>query len=174
MHIVGPTVDTAAACEGILRTLPRWFGIEASLMSYVQDTARWPTFLIEQAGHPVAFLTVRRHFPGAWEINCIAVHAGHRGQGLGAALHRHVEQWLRGQEALLLQVKTLAAGHPSPEYAETRRFYTAMGYLEHEEFPALWGPGLPVLQLVKVLAGAAFAPSPAPASPRLVDHGRLA
>ncbi len=155
MQIVGPTVNAAAACESILRTLPRWFGIEASLLDYVHDTTRFPTFVMEHAGQPVAFLTVRRHFPGAWEIHCIAVHAAHRGQGLGAALHHHVEQWLRGQHVQLLQVKTLAAAHPSPEYAETRSFYIAMGYLAHEVFPALWGPGLPVLQLVKLLPGAA-------------------
>lgn len=40
---------------------------------------------------------------------------------------------------------------PSPEYAETRRFYASVGYTALEMFPELWGPRLPVLQLVKGL-----------------------
>ena len=40
---------------------------------------------------------------------------------------------------------------PSPEYAETRGFYAKIGYLPLEVFPELWGPRLPVLQLVKTL-----------------------
>lgn len=77
--------------------------------------------------------------------------AAQRGTGIGRHLHGHVEGWLRGQGAQVLQVKTLAPAHPSPEYAETRQFYAAMGYQPLEVFPALWGPSLPVLQLIKVL-----------------------
>lgn len=59
-------------CERVLRTLPRWFGIESSLVQYARDTA-------------------------------------------------------------------------------TCRFYASIGYTPLETFPTLWGPKLPVLQLVKVL-----------------------
>ncbi len=75
-----------------------------------------------------------------------------RGKGIGRVLHEHVEAWLRCQGAEVLQVKTLAAGHPSLEYAETRQFYASMGYLPLEVFPNLWGPKLPVLQLLKSLS----------------------
>ena len=51
------------------------------------------------------------------------------------------------------QVKTLAASHPSPEYAQTRAFYEALGYVPLEVFPTLWAAHLPVLQLVKALGG---------------------
>ena len=155
MHITGPTLTAAADCERILRTLPRWFGIEAALLDDVRDSARHPTYLLQQAGSPIGFVTVRQHVPAAWEIHCIAVQADHRGQGLGAALHRQVEQWLRSQQLQFLQVKTLAATHPSPEYAETRPFYSTLGYLEQAVFPDLWGPGLPVLQWVQWLSGPA-------------------
>ena len=68
-----------------------------------------------------------------------------------AALHTCIEQWLLARAARLLQVKTLADSHPSAEYAETRRFYASVGYVALEVFPTLWGPRLPVLQLVKAL-----------------------
>ncbi len=151
VQISGPALAPAAHAERILRSLPRWFGIEQALLQYAADSNRYPTFLAEE-GEPVGFITVREHFPSSWEVHCVAVHASHRGKGVGRQLHARTEAWLAGQDARFLQVKTLAASHPSPEYAETRRFYEAMGYTPLEVFPTLWGPKLPVLQLVKSLS----------------------
>jgi GNAT superfamily N-acetyltransferase len=152
MKFTAPTLSASEDCERILRTLPDWFGVEESLLEYVRDTARYPTFLAQEGGKSVAFLTVHENFPRCWEVRCIAVQASNRSKGIGRSLHQHVETWLEIQGAHLLQVKTLASSHPSPEYAQTREFYSALGYRQHEVFPTLWGPGLPVLQLVKVLA----------------------
>ena len=147
----GPVSGVAAQCERVLRTLPLWFGIESSLLEYVADTERFPTFVALQAGEVVGFLSVREHFPDAWEVHCIAMNAAARGQGVGRALHEHVEHWLIERGVRMLQVKTLSADHPSPEYAQTRGFYAALGYTSLEVFPKLWDPRLPVLQLVKAL-----------------------
>src|SRR5687768_13153368 len=152
IQIDGPTLGVAEECEGVLRTLPDWFGIESSLLQYVRDTEVLPTFVARGAGPLAGFLTLREHFSEAWEVHCIAIRASHRRHGVGRALHLHVERWLVARGARVLQVKTLAATHPSPEYAETRRFYTGIGYVPLEVFPTLWGPRLPVLQLVKQLA----------------------
>jgi GNAT superfamily N-acetyltransferase len=150
MEFIGPSSSFTGDCERILRSLPEWFGIEESLLEYVADTKRFPTFVaVEQ--EPVAFVTVREHFPKSWEVHCVAVHAQRRNAGVGRALHMHVESWLAAQGASVLQVKTLSASHPSPEYAQTREFYAHMGYLPLEEFKELWGPIHPVLQLVKWL-----------------------
>ena len=151
MQISGPALAPAAHAERILRSLPRWFGIEEALLQYAADSNRYPTFLAEER-EPVGFITVREHFQGSWEVHCVAVHAVHRSKGIGRRLHAHTEAWLQQQGVRILQVKTLAAAHPSPEYAETRRFYDAMGYTPLEVFPTLWGPKLPVLQLVKSFA----------------------
>ncbi|MBC7940965.1 MAG: GNAT family N-acetyltransferase [Chitinophagaceae bacterium] len=121
------------------------------MLEYVADSERFPTFFVVDT-EPIAFLTVRERFPSSWEVHCIAVQASHRGAGVGRRLHAHVECWLQAKGAQVLQVKTLAPAHPSPEYAETRQFYASMGYLPLEVFPTLWGPRLPVLQLVKLLA----------------------
>ena len=150
MHFVGPSTSVAADCERILRSVPQWFGIEESLLEYVADSQRYPTFLAVDE-EPIAFVTVRQHFPQAWEVHCVAVHASRRNAGVGKSLHQHVESWLTAQGASVLQVKTLSASHRSVEYAHTRAFYARMGYLQLEEFPTLWDPALPVLQLVKWL-----------------------
>jgi GNAT superfamily N-acetyltransferase len=151
MVFEGPVNDVSSDCEQILRSLPRWFGLEASLLEYVRETSTLPTFVARDAGAVTAFLTLREHFPEAWEVNCIAVSASHRNRGIGRALHRHVEDWLVARGVRLLQVKTMPESFPSPEYAETRAFYTGIGYLQLEVFPELWGPRRSALQLVKLL-----------------------
>ena len=165
MNISGPATSVEAACERVLRGLPLWFGIEESLLQYASDTGRLATFVAEEAGLVVGFLSLQQHFAASWEVHCIAVDAAFRNQGVGKRLHRFVEGWLAKRGAKVLQVKTLAPSHPSPEYARTRAFYAALGYVPLEVFPTLWAAHLPVLQLVKPLAMAARSASsscPAP------------
>jgi len=151
MELVGPTVDAVIECERVLRSLPAWFGIESSLIEYARSTKQLPTFLAVSNGEVVGFVSVRRHFAQAWELHCIAVAASHRREGVGRALLSRAEAWLQGQDARVLQVKTIAESHPSAEYAETRQFYAQVGFEPLEVFPTLWDPGLPVLQLLKPL-----------------------
>jgi hypothetical protein len=58
-----------------------------------------------------------------------------RGTRAIVGLQEHAERWLASQGARILQVKTIAATAPSPEYAETRRFYAALGYVPAETCP---------------------------------------
>ncbi len=155
MHYDGPVTGVQTACERVLRTLPRWFGIEESLLEYASNTSRLPTMVAKDDGEIVGFLSLQQHFSSSWEVNCIAVDLAYRGNGVGRQLQHRAEAWLVQQGARYLQVKTLAPAHRSPEYAETRKFYEALGYTPLETFSALWGPSLPVLQLVKTLPSAA-------------------
>jgi len=154
MIFIGPVSEKSRQCESILRSLPRWFGVESALLEYAQSTENYPTFLAQESEDVLAFLTVREHFPESWEVHCLAVRAERRGEGIGRALHTHVEQWLALHGVRVLQVKTMAAAHPSPEYAETRHFYSSIGYLPLEVFPQFWGPQLHMLQLVKQVQNA--------------------
>jgi GNAT superfamily N-acetyltransferase len=149
MQVVGPNLDKSTQCEAVLRSLPGWFGIETSILRYAEETNRLPTFAIEEDSQLVAFITLKKHFAGAWEITCIAVHARSRGRGLGRQLIEFAEQWLRDQNALFLQVKTIAPTKPNAEYAQTRAFYKALGFEPIEVFPELWSPSHPCLQMIK-------------------------
>ena len=155
MHYDGPVSGVQTACERVLRTLPRWFGIEESLLEYASNTAHLPTMVAKDGETIIGFLSLQRHFQDSWEVNCIAVDLAYRGRGVGRELHRRAEAWLAQQGGRYIQVKTLAPAHPSREYAETRKFYEALGYTRLEVFGELWGPNLPVLQLVKSLPSAA-------------------
>ncbi len=151
MQITGPVTGVQPACERVLRTLPRWFGIEASLLEYTHNTERLPTFVVRHDSTIVGFISLQEHFSESWEIHCVAIDFSYRGCGLGRALQEHAEAWLFSKGATTLQVKTLAATHPSAAYAETRKFYESMGFKPVEVFPLLWGASLPVLQMVKLL-----------------------
>jgi len=153
MTIVGPKLDARAQCEAVLRSLPMWFGIEDALVMYADDTLRLPTFAAIEGERVVGFVSLLEHFPHAWEIHCMAVRAESRNAGCGRALVAHVESWLAARNVSLLQVKTVAATSPSAEYAQTREFYSRLGFRPLEVFPELWSVRNPCLQLVKFLPG---------------------
>ncbi len=150
-RITGPSQQRRGELEAILRALPGWFGIEESLVAYARDTTTLPTFVAEIGGRALGFVSLREHFRGSWEVSCMAVAAGARGRGLGTALLEHAEAWARSRGARFLQVKTLAASDPSPEYAETRAFYERRGFAPLEVFPLHWDAANPCLVMIKVV-----------------------
>jgi ribosomal protein S18 acetylase RimI-like enzyme len=151
MDIIGPDLHRARDCEEILRTLPKWFGIEHALLMYARDSAVMPTLALSDGALLVGFLTLREHFPDAWDIHCVAIRADARGRGHGSRLLAHAEAWLFERGVRFLQVKTVAATSSSAEYAETREFYRRRGFTPIEVFPTLWDAHNPALQSIKVL-----------------------
>ena len=76
------------------------------------------------------FLTLARPYPQTPEISWLAVHARDRRRGLGKALIEAASEKLRADGDRLVVVKTLSDRiDPGPEYAETRAFYLAMGFV---------------------------------------------
>ncbi|MFY9512918.1 MAG: hypothetical protein WAQ05_18290, partial [Rubrivivax sp.] len=68
----GPVADDVqTGCEQVLRTLPGWFGIELSLRGYAEATATLPTFVAEDGGAVLGFVSLLEQQPRAWEIHCI-------------------------------------------------------------------------------------------------------
>lgn len=65
---------------------------------------------------------------------------------------RATSRWLASAGVEFLQVKTLSAKHPDEGYEKTRAFYLAYGFRPLEEFPTLWSPESPALQLIKAIA----------------------
>ena len=155
MKVIGPSLKRGSDCEAILRTLPEWFGIEESLQMYVRDSGSFPTFAVEESSNLLGFVSLRKHYEESWEVHCIAVSASYRNRGVGTVLLEHAEAWLAARGACFLQIKTISGSSSDPNYAQTRRFYLARGYTPIEEFPDLWGPTNPVLQLIKRIESAA-------------------
>ncbi|MHC4218908.1 MAG: GNAT family N-acetyltransferase [Planctomycetota bacterium] len=151
LTIDGPKVGLAAVCEPILRALPDWFGIEEAIVQYVQDIEVMPTFVASMDGEPAGFLTVKRHFDPSAEIHVMGIRPGHHRRGIGRELVERVEAWLLNDGVEYLQVKTVGPSRENDHYAQTRDFYTAVGFRPLEEFPKLWDERNPCLLLVKKL-----------------------
>jgi GNAT superfamily N-acetyltransferase len=133
-------------CESLLGGLPEWFAIEEANAAFVRDVAELPTFAVDDE----AFLSLKLHSPNAAEVFVVAVRRDRHRGGLGTQLLEAAEAYLCDRGVEYLQVKTLGASYPSEEYAATRQFYEARGFVRLEEIHGLW-PDNPCLLMVKHL-----------------------
>ena len=132
-------------------TLPTWFGIPAAVEDYIDRADRSPTVIASLGDEDVGLLTLVRHSPYAAEVYVMAVLPEFHRRGIGRALLGHAEGMLAAEGVEFLQVKTLAPSKPDEGYHKTRAFYQANGFRALEEFPDLWDPGNPALQMIKAI-----------------------
>jgi ribosomal protein S18 acetylase RimI-like enzyme len=146
------------AVERLLRMLPEWFGIESSVVEYVESARKLPTYLAWPAAgsanreelYPVGALLAARHFPCSAEIHLMAVDPAVHRRGAGRAMVAALEADLVADGAEFLEVKTLGPSHPDSGYELTRRFYVSVGFRPLEEIHGLW-PDNPCLVMIKSL-----------------------
>jgi GNAT superfamily N-acetyltransferase len=143
-----------AAVERLLRLLPGWFGIESSVLEYVEYAQTRPAYLAwpdgQQTAEPSGVLLAARHFPSSAEIYLMAVDPAWHRRAAGRALVAALEADLIADGVEFLQVKTQGPAHPDAGYAKTRQFYASVGFQPLEEIYGLW-PGLPCLIMIKSL-----------------------
>ena len=140
--------ERSRLAESILRALPEWFGIEEATRAYIEGVASLQTFATDDGA---GFLSLKLHSPRSAEIHVMGVMPERHRDGIGRALVRAAEAWCAANGVEYLQVKTLAPARPDENYARTRAFYEAMGFVPLEVFPELWHPSNPALQLVKAV-----------------------
>ena len=140
------------AVAALLRDLPEWFGIEESVRAYIEAARTLPSAAALAGDDVVGVCLLRRHTDVAAEIELLAVRRDlHRG-GIGRRLVERVESDLAADGVRLLQVKSRGPSAESAEYARTRAFYGACGFLPLEERTDIWGPENPCLIMVKPIA----------------------
>jgi GNAT superfamily N-acetyltransferase len=149
-RVDGPAA--ASVAEAVLRDLPDWFGLEEPLRGYVDAARTSPTFIARADEVAVGFVTIKSQTAHAAEILVMGVRREWHRRGVGRALVTAAVEWARSEHARLLQVKTLGPSHPSTDYARTRAFYEALGFIALEESTAPWGEANPCLIMVKPLA----------------------
>jgi GNAT superfamily N-acetyltransferase len=138
-------------CRQILGALPTWFGIPESVEDYVDAADANPTVVASIDRIDVGILTLVVHTPYSAEVYVMGVRPEHHRHGVGRAMLEVAQAWLVARDIEYLQVKTLSPRHPDPGYAMTRSFYLASGFRPLQEFPELWGPDQPALQMIKVI-----------------------
>ncbi|MBX9877364.1 MAG: GNAT family N-acetyltransferase [Candidatus Obscuribacterales bacterium] len=137
--------------ENILRQLPDWFGIEESILNYLSDIGKMPTyFASNEAGDKTGFATIHFHNASTAEIHVMGILPQFHGQGIGRQLVEKLAQSARDKGCTYLMVKTLGASHPDKNYSRTRQFYLSAGFLPLEESTKIWN-SMPCLIMVKSL-----------------------
>jgi GNAT superfamily N-acetyltransferase len=148
-----PVFDARGAiCREVLESLAEWFGIPASIDAYVSAADGLPMLAcFEPAGDVVGFVSVKTNTPVAAEVYVMGVRRAWHRRGIGRALIEAAAQLANCQGARFLTVKTLSPSNPDPNYAATRLFYEAMGFVPIEEFQALWNADNPCLLMLRPL-----------------------
>ncbi len=143
--------EKSKICEQILRSLPKWFGIESAIISYIKDVQSMKTLVAKDGAQVVGFLSLNKHNPKTAEIHVMGVLEKYHRQSVGKSLVEKAEVYLAAEKFEFLTVKTLSESRTNEEYDRTRKFYLTMGFVPLEEFKTLWGEHNPCLFLAKAL-----------------------
>lgn len=141
----------AALCRDVLDDLPDWFGLPDAKANYIAASAELPMLAGLVDGRAVGFVSLKAQTEFAVELYVLGVRRAYHRRGIGRALIENAARRARLQGRRFLTVKTLAASDPDPNYAATRRFYEALGFLPLEIFPTLWDVDNPCLLMAKPL-----------------------
>ncbi len=153
MHLkISPLqANQGAVCNKILRSLPKWFGIEEAIVQYVRDVERMLTYVAADGDETIGFISIHIHNEWAAEVHVMGICEQYHGKGIGTRLLSEAETKLRELNIEYLTVKTLSPAKESAEYEKTRKFYFTRGFRPLEEFKTLWGANNPCLLMVKRL-----------------------
>lgn len=141
----------AQETRAVLEALPRWFGRPASTEAYVEEAERLPCIAAREGPRLVGFASLKPANVATCEFAVMAVRPEHHRTGVGRRIVEAGFAWMEEQGYRLGLVQTVGAGAPSLEYAMTRQFYLAMGFMPLIELAELFGPGTPALLLVRPL-----------------------
>ena len=148
------TPEDAASCDAVIRSLPYHFGDPGGREACAHAVRTCHGLVAEHDSELVGFLTVEPHFETSSEITWMAVHAGHRGQGIGHQLIERLVHDLRSAGQEFLFVATLSDLRPEPGvedgYGRTRAFYRSAGFTPGLNMPNLW-PNNPAMCFVMSL-----------------------
>ena len=136
-------------CNAILRALPDWFGIESSIVDYVEQVQSMPFYVAYDGDKPVGFVAVKVHNVYAAEVCVMGVLSEYHRRGIGEKLVGCCEKYCREHNIEFLTVKTLDESREDEGYSRTRKFYLKVGFRPLEVFPLLWDADNPCLFMVK-------------------------
>ena len=141
----------ADACDAIVAGLPDWFGNADGIRQAAEAVRTHEGLAAEEDDELVGFLTLVHPYSTTSEISWMAMRRDHHRTGLGRALVDAAVDLVAARGVRLLTVKTLSDREdPGPEYAQTRAFYLAVGFVPVAELD-IWGPENPCQLLAKPL-----------------------
>ena len=136
-------------CNKILRALPDWFGVEASIVDYVGQVRSMPFYAAFDGASPVGFVAVKVHNAFTAEVCVMGILREYHRHGIGGKLIERCRAYCMENGQEFLTVKTLDASAESESYKKTKLFYEAMGFRPLEVFPLHWDKDNPCLFMAK-------------------------
>ena len=143
--------EKSTICNYILRELPDWFGIEASIIDYTEHVKNMPFYVAACNNKTVGFVAIKIHTKYSAEIFVMGVLKEYHRQGIGEKLVECCEGYCKNKGMEFLTVKTLDESRESKSYTKTRLFYLAMGFKPLEVFPLFWDKDNPCLLMAKYI-----------------------
>lgn len=145
--------DEKSACaRSILERLPDWFGIPQAREEYIEKVRSLPFWAaVNPEGRRVGFFAAAIHYGRTGEIVVCGVLPEYRRQGVGKALWRAVEAYLRRNGCRYAMVETLSDVVPNEAYRQTRQFYRSVGFEPLVTLTEMWSESCPCLIMLKAL-----------------------
>jgi len=150
-HIIDPD-KKSKICNVILRALPNWFGVEASIVDYVRQVRTMPFYGAFCGDIAIGFVAVKHHNSYTAEVCVMGLLQEYHRQGIGRRMIGYCEGLCLENNIEFLTVKTLDESGESESYDRTRLFYQAMGFKPLEVFPMYWDKDNPCLFMVKTIS----------------------
>jgi len=141
----------SAICDLILHALPNWFGVETSIIDYIDKVKLMPFWAAFDGEKPIGFSALTVHNSYTSEVCVMGIIEAYHRRGIGHRLIECCELFCSDHQMEFLTVKTLDGSAPSNGYAKTRQFYLALGFRPLEVFPLHWDKENPCLFMAKHL-----------------------
>ena len=136
----------------ILNQLPQWFSDKKAVKEYAKKVRELPFWAaLNEQNICAGFLAAQTHYGHTAEIYVCGVAPEYQHKGIGKQLYYLIEKHFEEIGYKHVIVKTLSDKADSKEYAETRKFYTNVGFEPLITLTEMWDEKNPCLIMIKKL-----------------------
>lgn len=129
-------------CMEILETLPEWFEIPESRVSYARSCREIPLWVDREGDIVRGFIAMKETSNYAVEVYVMGVKKEYHRLGIGRKLFDAFYSYAKETGYEFIQVKTVREGM-YPDYDLTNAFYQKIGFRELECMKELWDEANP-------------------------------
>ena len=134
----------------VLRELPDWFGIEKSIVEYVEQAADLPFWAaITDINECIGIFSGKIHYGSTGDIFVCAVSPQFNRIGVGSELYKEMEYYFKANKCNYVIVKTLSDIVDYEPYNKTRKFYSKHGFTKLLTLTEMWDENNPCLIMIK-------------------------
>ena len=135
----------------ILRKLPEWFGIETSLLEYVNTVYKYNFWAAFDNNNCIGFFSVKIHHNRTGDIYVCGINPNYHRKGIGKLLYKELEKYCIKNSCEYIIVKTVDEIDIKKSYGKTVKFYKSIGFKELITIPEVWDKNNPCLIMIKII-----------------------